>query len=457
MSRVLIDTLTKKESGSGVCAGVAALAKFAVPAAALLVMLAVVATARPAMAGDVEKGKAIFEKECAGCHGKEGKGDGPFSVLVDPKPRDFGPGLYKIRSTATGELPTDADLIKTVTRGMPGSGMPSFEHLGEETIKDVVAYVKTLGGPEGEEGNWFDLYEVPPPVKVPEPLPDTEEVRKAGAAMFIKMGCEGCHGKTGHGDAKKPGELLDNWGHPLHARDYSAGVFKGGHEPEQLYTRIMTGLDGSPMTAFWNDAMTPEERWTVVRYVMAFGPPLPVKQPSRGTIKVARGALPASLKDAAWDKVPASTVLRMPLAGGWIRYFNALEVRAVLDGNDMALKVSWDDKGNTCPSFKAIFPTAKEHVSFELGSPERPVIAWSWSEKDGARAIKAVGVGAENEEALDVKLSAEAVLSGDQRSVMLKGSLPSTPEQLLLMVAGCEKKGAEDGEFLTASTLYDIK
>jgi mono/diheme cytochrome c family protein len=33
--------------------------------------------------------KEVFETRCAACHGREGKGDGPASASLAPRPRDF--------------------------------------------------------------------------------------------------------------------------------------------------------------------------------------------------------------------------------------------------------------------------------------------------------------------------------------------------------------------------------
>ena len=40
----------------------------------------------------VEGGKKIYFKRCSFCHGLEGKGDGPVSEQILPRPRDFTTG-----------------------------------------------------------------------------------------------------------------------------------------------------------------------------------------------------------------------------------------------------------------------------------------------------------------------------------------------------------------------------
>ncbi|MDP6764758.1 MAG: c-type cytochrome, partial [SAR324 cluster bacterium] len=52
------------------------------------------------------KGRAVYEDNCAHCHGYEGDGQGYAFENVFPKPRDFTYGMFKIRTTPTGEEPT---------------------------------------------------------------------------------------------------------------------------------------------------------------------------------------------------------------------------------------------------------------------------------------------------------------------------------------------------------------
>ena len=59
-----------------------------------------------------ERGKEVYEQSCAHCHGTEGRGDGSAAENLLPKPRDFTRGLYKIRSTEAGELPTDQESVR---------------------------------------------------------------------------------------------------------------------------------------------------------------------------------------------------------------------------------------------------------------------------------------------------------------------------------------------------------
>ncbi|MCA9454053.1 MAG: cytochrome c, partial [Nitrospira sp.] len=99
----------------------------------------------PPSAEQVEAGKRVYFTKCVWCHGVNGAGDGPGADRLWPRPRNFNAGTFKIRHTASGELPLiDVDLFQTVTHGLPGSAMPSWEGiLTEDQRRDVLAFVTT--------------------------------------------------------------------------------------------------------------------------------------------------------------------------------------------------------------------------------------------------------------------------------------------------------------------------
>ena len=94
-------------------------------------------------AEQIEAGKRVYFTKCVWCHGVDGAGDGPGADRLWPRPRNFNAGTFKIRHTASGELPLiDVDLMQTVTHGLPGSAMPSWEGiLTDQQRKDVLAFV----------------------------------------------------------------------------------------------------------------------------------------------------------------------------------------------------------------------------------------------------------------------------------------------------------------------------
>ena len=62
----------------------------------------------------------------------------------------------------------------------------------------------------------------------------------------------------------------DAWGNPAPAADITARMLHGGRRPLDIYRRIHTGINGTPMPAFGQSlAETPEVIWNLVHYVQS--------------------------------------------------------------------------------------------------------------------------------------------------------------------------------------------
>jgi mono/diheme cytochrome c family protein len=87
-----------------------------------------------AQSGDVARGQALFIRNCTGCHGPQGGGDG-YRLLRGPDPANL--------TSPSTRKKSDADLLKTIHDGKPN--MPSWDlRLSEKESRDVLAYVRTL-------------------------------------------------------------------------------------------------------------------------------------------------------------------------------------------------------------------------------------------------------------------------------------------------------------------------
>src|SRR3546814_15097631 len=76
--------------------------------------------------------RSVYERRCTGCHGVTGNGNGPAATFMHEfRPRDFTLGLFKFRLTPSSSMPTDGDLLRTITRGVRGTAMPSWHMLEE--------------------------------------------------------------------------------------------------------------------------------------------------------------------------------------------------------------------------------------------------------------------------------------------------------------------------------------
>src|SRR5215471_5913970 len=224
----------------------------------------------------LQAGKTIYLQHCSACHGMNGDGSGLASVWLFPRPRNFNAGLFKIKSTPGTALPIDEDLFNTVTRGMPGSSMPSFTYLSEQERRDAVQYIKYLTAYTNASGKWINRFEaaaangeLAAPITVPpEPAVTVQSIAE-GARLFSKLNCVMCHGETGAGDGPNASSLKDTQGLFLPPRDFNTGAFRGGHTGRDLFSRIAIGLAGTPMVAFDSKIMTDQERWSLVHFIQS--------------------------------------------------------------------------------------------------------------------------------------------------------------------------------------------
>ena len=118
------------------------------PIVRLLPLLALLAYGAPAPASaDAAAGEATYKRLCFSCHGLSGKGDGPAAAVLNPKPRDFTVGDFKIDANGDGKVGTDAYLALVIQNGaQPYGGSPlmtAWGHLTEQQIADLVAYLRS--------------------------------------------------------------------------------------------------------------------------------------------------------------------------------------------------------------------------------------------------------------------------------------------------------------------------
>ena len=190
------------------------------------------------------RGEQVYRRACATCHGKAGDGSGPSSRYLDPRPRDFTLGLYKFRSTAAGMLPTDEDLYRTVTSGIPTTTMPPFvDILTERERRDVVAYIKSFS-------NNFETMPPAEPITIGEEPEATAQSIAEGKSIYMINACWTCHGSTGKGAGEAASSLKDVWGQKIRPVDFTLGKYKGGNDNRSIFRTINTGLTGTPMPSY---------------------------------------------------------------------------------------------------------------------------------------------------------------------------------------------------------------
>lgn len=266
-----------------------------------------------AKAEHLKHGARVYNARCAGCHGVTGDGKGPAGEYLRPRPRDYTQGVFKFTSTPYGGKPARHDLVRTIRRGAKGTSMPAFPWMSDEDLNAVIDYVMLLSR-RGEVENYAALmsedYEIEEALEfaefadglelsidswneaeeevvlpvTAEPTYDEDSVRE-GRLLFLSKGCSKCHGEDGKGqmewinpeflatqealpDEKKAQINYDRWGEPAPAADLTARMLHGGRRPIDIYRRIYTGINGTPMPAFEDMfAEDPESIWLLVHYV----------------------------------------------------------------------------------------------------------------------------------------------------------------------------------------------
>ena len=287
---------------------------------------------------EIERG--LFRKHCVICHGITGDGNGSAAALLAPYPRDFRRGTFKFKSTPAGFKPTRGDLLETLTHGIPGTAMPSFAALNQSRefahdIEDLVEYVRYMAirgeverrllsktireglelDPKLEEARqvaiavaqrWKESETASVPVPEPPALHASEmaasvERGKQWYSMELTA-CVKCHGPTGLGDglSQDYDEWTKDWTvlagiDPKHPRDwkemkphgalkpvidrprnFAYRAFRGGGEREDLFRRLVLGIEGTPMPPIaraqgGNPGLTDDQIWDLVHYVLSIG------------------------------------------------------------------------------------------------------------------------------------------------------------------------------------------
>ncbi len=282
------------------------------------------------------QGSVAYRRNCLHCHGLSGDGKGSSGLWVHPPPRDFRQGRFKFISTNPAKnlnRPRREDILRTLRMGLHGTSMPAFGLLPPEELEALASYVihlgirgevefsieKTLLKPQSQVVNLFEnflpdeevskaqetlTYFVPKFVKEivgqyhtaesqilipPEyPFKDSElsDSIKRGFRLFSSqapdaLGCVSCHIDYGR---QSPWQY-DEWGSLNRPSNLTAGIYKGGRRPLDLFWRIKRGIPPSKMPAA---TLTGEDEvkktWDLVNFIEALPYPATLPEEVRNAV-----------------------------------------------------------------------------------------------------------------------------------------------------------------------------
>lgn len=261
----------------------------------------------------LEAGSDLYRRHCLHCHGLTGDGRGPTGPWLSPSPRDYRQGLFKFVSNDPSygfRKARRADIRRTLDVGVEGTSMPSFNMLSKEEREQLVSYVIHLSirgeteyqilksllnenkkalakATKAKEdalfpdatrwwvGTLLDRWVKSDAQNEPSPYPyDDDKDLKAsirrGYEVFIGKGaCVKCHIDFG----REVPFRYDEWGTLVRPANLTAGVYRGGRRPIDLYWRVTGGIPPSGMPAALSEltAKGPnhptDDRWDLVNFV----------------------------------------------------------------------------------------------------------------------------------------------------------------------------------------------
>ena len=202
-------------------------------------------------------GQQVYNRHCAICHGLDGSGNGAAAPLFTSRPRDFRSGVYKFRSTGSGQLPTDEDIAGSVAKGLPGAGMVPQSQLSADAVAAVVEYVKAFTPRFRERG-------VPKAILLPEPAAREQVPAERGRQVYVENGCPECHGESARGDGPSAAKLS------VAPADLTERPLKGGSAAKDIVRTVLTGLDGTPMPSY-HLVIADADVWALAYWIESIG------------------------------------------------------------------------------------------------------------------------------------------------------------------------------------------
>jgi mono/diheme cytochrome c family protein len=342
--------------------------------------------------------------------------------------------------------------------------MPAWKgRLSDAERRDVMAYIKTFSTFFSDTSQHVVALTFSS-----DPGGTGAEVLKVGRQFYDSIGCRKCHGDQGHGDGPSAPTLKDDAGFPIYAADlHQNWRFRGGATTADIYRRLRTGLDGTPMPSFSDlidqKFLTDEQLWRLAQYVRSLSPP---RQPDvRDVIHAPQvtGELPASPDDTVWAHIDRYW---FPLVGQVIRkprWFapavSGVWVQGVHNGAALALRVTWDDRSQSpdaawlpfaqrvletvarddsgaaraepwpdqlAVQFPRRIPDGMERPYFLMGTATDPVYQWRWTDQP-RRAVAGLARGLEQFDTLPAGPGAQAVFAHGEWRVVFTRAL-ATPD-----------------------------
>jgi hypothetical protein len=232
----------------------------------------------------LERGRATYTHFCRPCHGDAGDAKGPSAPGLRPPPRDLRLGVYKFAAVPAGQLPHDADFVRTLRRGLHGTAMLAWD-VPEAALDDLIQYVKAFSP------RWRG--EVPGEVVTATADPwvgrEAEAIERGKRVYHGLAQCAvACHPAyvsraevvafskeltkiepAGlRADVYLPVAKDSDFGVKILPPDFLFNPLRGGEEKQDIYRAIAAGIGGTAMPT-WKNVLPEPDLWAMTHYVSA--------------------------------------------------------------------------------------------------------------------------------------------------------------------------------------------
>jgi mono/diheme cytochrome c family protein len=287
------------------------------------------------------EGRELYDKYCAQCHGIEGDAEAYATTRVKPAPRDFTTGKFKFRTTPTGMLPTDQDLVNVIRDGLPYTSMPGWPMFTDQQVLNIIYHIKTFSE------DWSNPDKHAEPIAIPDPPEMSEDSIARGKEVYELQGCKACHGVLGRGDGLSAPTLKDEWGAHIRAADLTQRwTFRGGPTRTDIFRTFSTGVNGTPMPSYF-DSVSELDRWHLTNFIYTMGESDGPNYANLLIVKPIDAELDLESHDELFADAPP---VRFPLLGQIIQpgrdfypSVTSLQVQAVYNRSEIAFRIRWSD------------------------------------------------------------------------------------------------------------------
>lgn len=223
----------------------------------------------------LKRGERIYQNQCAGCHGRDGKGvEGGYpKEKFKNSPPDFTQAQYRY-----GGGPIQ--VYNAITKGLPKKAYhPVYTGvLRYQERWAVTHYVRSLGPTEG----MTDPKEVVADARNtaengrcdPQIMSDIEtnigqflkfkgkEQLEQGKKLYQQNGCAACHGQDGKVTAGMEGLEIP----PRNFHEDEAKTWHRAPNPLGIFLTLTNGARGQMRG--YSDSLNPEERWAIAHFIL---------------------------------------------------------------------------------------------------------------------------------------------------------------------------------------------